>query len=66
MNARHTRTITMRASSLLASAVVTALIIGSQLGIADSYTRQADALLAARDAQQPLVQSPAVSASPRT
>jgi hypothetical protein len=66
MNPRQTQTITMRISCLLASAVVTALIVGSQLGIADGYTQQADAVLAARNAQRSLAQSPAASASSRT
>lgn len=66
MNAGQTRTITMRASSLLAAALVTTLIVGGQLGIADGYTQQADAPLAASNAQQPVAQSPAASAQPRT
>jgi len=56
MNKRQTQVVATRVASLLASAAVTALVIGSQLGIADGYTRQADALLAAKNAQQPVAQ----------
>jgi hypothetical protein len=66
MCARQTQAIALRASSLLASAAVTALIVGSQLGIAHNYTQQADAVLAAKNAQRPVAQNPAASASPRT
>jgi len=34
--------------ALLASMAMTALLIGSQLGLADHYTTQADAMLAAK------------------
>jgi hypothetical protein len=40
--------IALRLSSLLSAVMVTVVLVGSQLGIADSYTAQADALLAAR------------------
>ena len=53
MNARQTQAIAIRAASLLASLAATALIVGSQLGIADGYTQQADAVLAAKNLQQP-------------
>ena len=56
MNSRQSPSITIRAASLLASVVVTALIVGSQLGIAESYTDQADATLIAKRAQQPVAQ----------
>ena len=36
MNSRQSQTIATRAASLLASAVVTALIVGGQLGTAES------------------------------
>jgi len=39
---------TLRLGSLLAAAAVTVVLIGSQLGIADGYTAQADALMAAK------------------
>jgi hypothetical protein len=45
-----------RITSLLASIAVTALIVGSQLGIADHYTQRADAMLAAKTSQQPIAQ----------
>jgi hypothetical protein len=38
----------LRVGSLLAAVMVSVVLIGSQLGIADGYTAQADALLAAR------------------
>ena len=66
MNASQTPTFATRAASLLASAAITALIVASQLGIADGYTQQADALLAARHAQPPVAQNTAASAQPRT
>lgn len=56
MNARQTQAIAIRAASLLASMAVTAFLVGSQLGIADGYTRQADAMLAAKNAQQSVAQ----------
>jgi len=56
MNTRQSQSIATRAASLLASLAVTALTVGSQLGIADDYTRQADAVLAAKNAQQPVAQ----------
>ena len=59
MNSRQSQTIATRAASLLASAVVTALIVGSQLGIAESYTGQAGAALIAKQAQQPVAQQTA-------
>lgn len=52
MNAYQTPSIAIRAASLLASVVVTALIVGSQFGLADAYAEQADGLLAAKSAQQ--------------
>jgi len=66
MNARQTQAFATRATSLLASLIVTALIVGSQLGIADGYTRQADAVLAAKNAQQPVAQHAAPAAQPRS
>lgn len=59
MNARRTPTFAIRATSLLASAAITALIVGSQLGIANGYTQEADALLAASNAQPPVAQGAA-------
>ena len=59
MNASQTQTIAIRAASLLASMAVTALILGSQLGIADGYTKQAAAALAAKSALQPIAQQAA-------
>lgn len=56
MNKLHTQSVAARVASLLASMAVTALVIGSQLGIADGYNRQADALLAAKNAQQSVAQ----------
>ena len=53
----------IRAASLLASLVVTAAIFGSQLGLADHYTRQADTALAAKRAAQPVAQQGNVTAS---
>jgi hypothetical protein len=38
----------LRLGSLLAAGTVTVVLLGSQLGIADGYTAQADALLADR------------------
>ena len=58
MYSRQSPSITTRAASLLASVVVTALIVGSQLGIAESYT-QADAALIAKQAQRPVAQQTA-------
>ena len=66
MNARQTQAFATRATSLLASLIVTALIVGSQLGIADGYTRQADAVLAAKNAQQPVAQHAAHAPQPRS
>ena len=40
-----------RAACLLASATLTALLLGSQFGLAENYTRQADAVVAAKRAQ---------------
>ena len=45
---RPTPPLAVCAACLLGSVSVTALIVGSQLGIADSYTRQADAVLAGK------------------
>jgi hypothetical protein len=45
MNPRNTAT---RITCLFAAALMTALIVGGQLGIASNYTAEADALLAAR------------------
>jgi hypothetical protein len=61
MNTNSSSTIKTRATCLLASATLTALLVGSQLGLAQSYTRQADAVMAAKRAQ-PVAQqtSPAV------
>ena len=59
MNSHQPQSIATRAASLLASAVVTALIVGSQLGIAESYAGQAEATLIAKQAQQPVVQQTA-------
>jgi len=66
----HTRTPTplpfhQRAACLLASLLVTALLLSSQLGLAGAYTQQADSLLAARSLQQPKAQQIAPSKSPR-
>ena len=66
MNAPQSQAIATRAASLLASLVVTILIVGSQLGIADGYTQQADALLAAKKAPQPVAQQVAPAAQPRS
>lgn len=54
MNISLIRTVAIRVTGLLASLALTALMIGSQLGIADGYTRHADAVLAAKKAQQPV------------
>ena len=59
MNSRQSPSITIRAASLLASVVVTALIVGSQLGIAESYTDQTDAILIAKQALPPVAQQTA-------
>ena len=48
--------IATRIARPLASLAVTALIVGSQLGNVDPYTRQADALLAAKMLHQPVAQ----------
>jgi hypothetical protein len=40
--------VALRISSLLAATAVTAVLLASQLGIANGYNAQADALLAAR------------------
>ena len=66
MNTRQSPAIIARTTSLLASLAVTAVIIGSQLIIADHYTRQADALLAAKHAQQPVALQPAAMPQPRS
>lgn len=64
MNAPETQAVATRAVSLLASWAITALIVGSQLGIADGYTQQADAMLATKNAQQPIAQQAAPTAQP--
>ena len=56
MISRQSPSITTRAACLLASVVITTLIVGTQLGIAESYTDQADATLIAKRAQQPVAQ----------
>lgn len=56
MNRSQSQAFATRAASLLASIAITALLVGSQLGIADRYTRQADAVLAAKQAPQPVAQ----------
>lgn len=66
MNASQTRTIAFRATSLLASAAITALIVGSQFGIADEYNQRAETLRAARSAQQPVAQNLAAPTPSRT
>ena len=66
MNALQPHAIAIRAVSLLASLAVTALIVGSQLVIADAYTRQADAVLAAKKAQQPVAQRAVPAPQPRS
>lgn len=66
MNAPQSQAIVTRAASWLASLLVTTLIVGSQLGIADSYTKQADALLAAKKTPQPVAQQAAPAAQPRS
>ena len=63
MNHCKTPSLALRAASLLASVCVTALIVGSQFGIAGSYTDQADARLA--QAPQPAVAQPSASAPQR-
>ena len=45
-----------RMASLLAAMTVTSLLVGSQLGIANGYTSQADAVTAAQRAQQAVAQ----------
>ncbi len=68
MKTRQTQNqpVAIRATSLLASAAITALIVGSQLGMADGYTQKADAVLAAKNAQQPVAQQAAPAAQPRS
>lgn len=56
MNNLQTQTVAARVASLLAAVAVTALVIGSQLGIAEGYKRQANALLAVKNAQQSVAQ----------
>jgi hypothetical protein len=51
MNTNASSMIKTRATCLLASATLTALLVGSQLGLAQSYTRQADAVMAAKRTQ---------------
>jgi hypothetical protein len=52
----------LRLGSLMAAVLVTVVLIGSQLGIAHSYTEQADALLAARHFEAVAQQSAASAA----
>jgi hypothetical protein len=66
MNAHQTHAIAIRTANLLASVAVAALIVGSQFGIADGYTQQADAVLTAKSVQEPVAQHTAASAQPRT
>jgi hypothetical protein len=66
MNALQPQAIAIRVASLLASLVVTALIVGGQFGIADAYARQADAVLAAKIAQQPVAQQAVPAPQPRS
>ena len=58
-NSRQSHSIASRAASLFASVVVTALIVGRQLGIAESDAGQAEATLIAKLAQQPVAQQTA-------
>lgn len=66
MNELPPQAIAVLAISLLASLAVTALIVGSQFVIADAYTRQADAMLAAKNAQQPVAQRAVRAQQPRS
>lgn len=43
-----------RMACLLAAVLTTALLVGSQLGIADRYTGQADAVMAAKRSTVPV------------
>lgn len=66
MNELPPQAIAIRVVSLLASLAVTALIVGSQFVIADAYTRRADAVLAAKNAQQPVAQRTVPAPQPRS
>jgi hypothetical protein len=56
MRMPQTPALATRFASLLSSLAGTALIVGSQLGIAELYTRQADAVPAAKVLHQPVAQ----------
>ena len=65
MNTNASSTIKTRATCLLASATLTALLLGSQLGLAQSYTRRADAVMAAKRTQPVAQQASPAAPRPR-
>jgi hypothetical protein len=56
MNEHQIQAALTRIACLLASLAITIALIGSQLGIAHRYAQQADAMLAAKNAPQRIVQ----------
>jgi hypothetical protein len=54
-----------RIAAALGALVMTLLLIGSQWGIADHYTGQADAVMAAKRNATPVVRGPASAAAQR-
>lgn len=66
MNPLQPQALAIRAASLLASIAVTAVVVGGQLGIADAYASQADAVLATKSAPPPVAQRAVPAAQPRS
>ena len=54
-----------RIAAALGAVVMTLLVVGSQLGIADHYTDQADAVLAAKRGATPIARGAASAAAQR-
>lgn len=64
----HSQTITLRQRlvAVAAATLMTLLVAGSQLGLSDHYTAEADALLAAQRSQAPMAAAARPTAAARS